>query len=139
MRLAGRACVLITAIACVLCAGCGSRPIRGEEGAPRAVVLCGTGQDEVSGSIARALNERGYDVLRKSTTLARSRSSMAVYDVRNHPERVDELTRLLHDDLGLPIEVLPFPRHATGGNAVVIWLGPDARPERWRPPPGTRR
>lgn len=108
-----------------LCAGCGSRPIRGEEGPPRAVVLAGAEQDAVSDRIARALNERGYDVLRKSTSIARAHSSMAIYDVRNHPERVDELTGLLHEDLGFPIEVLPFPRHATGGNAVVIWLGPD--------------
>jgi len=102
------------------------RPVRGEEGAPKAVILCAADQDQISDEIARALNAKGYDVLRKSTPLQRSHSSMAIYDMRSHPERLDDLTRTVTKDLALQLEVLPFQQHATGGNAVVIWLGPDA-------------
>jgi hypothetical protein len=111
----------------LLAAGCITRPMRGEEGAPRAVVLSRAEQDSVSSRLAQALHDRGYDVTRKSTTLRRAKSSMAIYDIRHHPERVDALARLVRDDLALPIEVLPFPQHATGGNAVVVWLGDDVR------------
>jgi len=120
------AALVLAAAGATALAGCGTRPVRGEEGAPKAVVLGAPDQDAATQSVARALNERGYDVLRKSTTIVRARSSMAVYDAHDHPERVDELTRLLHEDLAFPIDVLPFQQHATGGNAVVIWLGPDA-------------
>ena len=37
------------------------------------------------------------DVLRKSTTIARARSSAAVYDVHGQPERIDEITAVLRD------------------------------------------
>jgi hypothetical protein len=111
-------------------AGCQGRPIRGEEGPPKAVVLCAAGQDELSSRIARALNEKGYDVVRRSTPIARSRSSMAVYDVRGNPDRVEDLTRLFDEELAFPIEVLLFQQHATGGNAVVIWLAPGAAPAK---------
>jgi hypothetical protein len=39
---------------------------------------------------------------------------------------VEELTGLLRDELAVPVEVLPFPRHGTSGNSVVIWLGHEA-------------
>jgi hypothetical protein len=107
-------------------AACGSRPTRGEAGAPKAVVLSSTAKAAESERIAVALHERGYDVIRKSTTIVRDRSSAAVYGAHDTPERVDEITELLHDDLGLPIEILPFQQHATGGNFVVVWLGEDA-------------
>lgn len=106
-------------------AACGGRPLRGEEGAPKAVVLSTAGQDAVSQRIARALNDEGYDVVRKSTPIVRPRSTMSVYDARKQPERIVELTRLMRQELGVEIEVLPFQQHATGGNAVVIWLGED--------------
>jgi hypothetical protein len=106
-----------------LLAACGTRPLRGEAGAPRAVVLSTAAADAESDRIARALNDHGFDVVRKSTTIVRERSSAAVYAVRDNPDRVDDVTKILHDELGLPIDVLPFQQHATGGNAVVVWLG----------------
>src|ERR1043166_6741095 len=110
---------LLASLACL--AGCKSqRPLPGEEGAPKAVVLSLAREAARSEAIAKALNEKGYDVTRMSTLLPRAHSSMAIYDVHDPPERVDELTRLLHDDLAFPIDVFPFQQHATGGNAVVI-------------------
>jgi predicted CoA-binding protein len=111
--------------ALLLLAACGSRPPRGEEAAPKAVVLSTADRAHDSEVVARALHESGYDVLRKSTTIARARSTAAVYAVLEHPERVDEVTQLLAD-AGVAAEVLPFPSHATGGNMVVVWLGQDA-------------
>jgi hypothetical protein len=109
-------------------AACGSRPRPGEEGAPRAVVLSLAEQDELSAKVARALNGHGYEVVRRSTTIRRERSSASVYGVRVYPERPGEVERILRDEAGLTIEVLPFQQHATGGNAVVVWLGSDASP-----------
>jgi len=106
-----------------LLAACGTRPIRGEEGSPRAVVLSTAAADADSERIARALNDHGFAVVRKSTTIVRERSTAAVYGVRDFPDRVDNVARILHDELGLAIDVLPFQQHATGGNAVVVWLG----------------
>ena len=73
---------------------------------------------------ALALNEQGYDVVTKSTPLPRERSSMAIYDVHGRPERVTDIPAILTDAGIEPPEVLPFQQHATGGNAVVIWLAP---------------
>lgn len=115
-----------TAALLVLAAACGSRPKPGEEGAPRAVVLSLAEQDGLSGAVARALNDHGYEVIRRSTTIRRERSSASVYGVRLYPERPGEVERILRDEAGLTIEVLPFQQHATGGNAVVVWLGADA-------------
>jgi hypothetical protein len=108
-------------------AGCGSRPPQAERGPARAVVLSTAAADAQSERIARALNEHGYEVVRKSTTIVREKSAAAVYAVHDHPDRPDEVARILHDELGLTIEVLPFQQHATGGNAVVVWLGREAR------------
>jgi hypothetical protein len=116
--------LLLAAILPVL-AACGSRPMRGEEGAPRAVVLSTAAADAESQRIARAFNDHGYSVLRKSTTIVRDRSTAAVYGIHDFPDRVDEVAKILHDELGLAIDVLPFQQHATGGNAVVVWLGTD--------------
>ena len=123
MRTAG---LMLCAALPLALAACGSRPVRGEEGAPKAVVLAAPYQDEISIKIAQALNLRGYDVLRKSTSIRRAQSSLAIYDVRNHPERVEDMKLLFHTELSFPIDVMPFYQHATGGNAVVVWLGPDA-------------
>jgi hypothetical protein len=106
-------------------AGCMSRPRRGEEAAPKAIVLSTVERAHDSEVVARALHEEGFDVLRKSTTIERARSSAAVYAVLENPDRVDKITRLLAD-AGVAAEVLPFPAHATGGNMVVVWLGKDA-------------
>lgn len=114
-----------------LAAACNTaRPPRGEEGAPKAVVLCGEGAKERAETIARALNSSlDYDVLLKVTTIRRAKSSVAIYGLRDRPERLDELTELLHDlAIGAgtgpgEIELLPFQQHATGGNALVFWLG----------------
>jgi hypothetical protein len=106
-------------------ARCGSRPHRGEEAAPRAVVLSTAARSGESENLARALHEDGFDVLRKSTTIVRPRSSAAVYAVLDDPERVERVTRILAD-AGVAAEVLPFPAHAAGGNIVVVWLGEDA-------------
>jgi hypothetical protein len=113
--------------ATLLLAGCSSRPFRGEEGAPRAVVFSLPAQDRQSEILARALHDLGYDVLRKSTPIVRPKTSVAVYDVKGRPERVREVSKLV-EDLGMrPDEVvLPFQQHATGGNIVVAWLGEDA-------------
>jgi len=111
--------------ALLLLAACGSRPRRGEEAAPKAVVLSTTDRAQDSETVARVLHENGYEVLRKSTTIERARSTAAVYAVLENPERVDEIARLLAD-AGVAAEVLPFPSHATGGNMVVVWLGHDA-------------
>src|SRR5205823_4545008 len=110
-------------------AGCRSRPPRGEEGPPKAVVLSTAARAADSDMLARALHEDGYDVLRKSTTIERPRSSAAVYDVIDDPERPDRVRRLLAD-VGLLAEVLPFPYHQSGGNMVVVWLGADAPPKQ---------
>jgi|SRR6187455_2268044 len=106
-----------------LLAACGTRPIRGEEGSPRAVVLSTAAANAESERIARALNDHGFEVVRKSTTIVRERSTAAVYAARENPERVADVAQILHDELGLAIDVLPFQQHATGGNAVVVWLG----------------
>jgi len=111
--------------ALLLAAGCGSRPHRGEEAAPKAVVLSTAARSGESENLARALHEDGFDVMRKSTTIARPRSSAAVYAVLDDPERVERVTRILAD-AGVAAEVLPFPGHAAGGNIVVVWLGEDA-------------
>ena len=116
---------LFLPVAALFLAGCPTRPFRGEEGAPRAVILSLAAQDRESETLARALHERGYDVLRKSTTIARPTSSAAVYAVLEHEDRVDEVARLLAE-AGVAAEVLPFPYHAAGGNMVVVWLGEDA-------------
>jgi hypothetical protein len=116
---------LALALLLLLAAGCGSRPRRGEEAAPRAVVLSTVERDRDSEAVARALHEDGYDVLRKSTTIVRERSSAAVYAVLEDPERVERVAELLAE-AGVQAEVLPFPAHATGGNMVVVWLGRDA-------------
>lgn len=108
-------------------AACGTRPLRGEAGAPRAVVLSTAAADAKSARIAHALYDHGFDVVRKSTTLVRDRSTAAVYGAHDAPDRVLDVTRILHDELGLAIDVLPFQQHATGGNAVVVWLGADAK------------
>ncbi len=123
---------LALALALVLStAACNTtRPRRGEEGAPKAVVLCAPDGKERAETIARALNtSHGYDVLLKVTTIRRAKSSVAVYGLKDAPERLEEVAGLL-SDLGIgtatgpgSIEVLPFPQHATGGNAVVFWLG----------------
>jgi hypothetical protein len=112
-----------------------TRPRRGEEGAPKAVVLAAPDGKERAETIARALNTSlGYDVLLKVTTIRRARSSVAVYGLKDAPERLEEIVALLRD-LGIDTgtgpgstEVLPFPQHATGGNAVVVGLGADAAP-----------
>ena len=109
----------------VVLAACGSRPRPGEAGVPKAVVLSRTTRAADSETVARLLHDRGYDVLRKSTTIARPTSSAAVYAVLEHPDRVDEVTRLLAE-AGVTAEVLPFPYHASGGNMIVVWLGEDA-------------
>lgn len=109
-------------------AACGTRPYPGDEGPPRAVVLSLGEQDELSAKVAHALNAHGYEVLRRSTTIRRERSSASVYGVRTFPERPGEVERILRDEAGLTIEVLPFQQRATGGNAVVVWLGSDAMP-----------
>jgi len=106
-------------------AACGSRPRPGEALAPKAVVLSRTDRARDSEELARRLHEAGYDVLRKSTTIARPTSSAAVYAVLDHPDRVGEVAKLL-DEAGVKAEVLPFPYHASGGNFVVVWLGDDA-------------
>ena len=108
-----------------LLAACGTRPLRGEAGPPRAVVLSLASADAESERIARALNDHGFDVVRKSTTIVRDRSTAAVYGAHDFPDRVESVTQILHDELGLAIDVLPFQQHATGGNAVVVWLGTD--------------
>jgi hypothetical protein len=118
----------IAAILCLCAAACGTRPYPGEEGPPRAVVLSLAEQDELSATVAHALNAHGYEVLRRSTTIRRERSSASVYGVRAYPERPGEVERILRDEAGLTIEVLPFQQRATGGNAVVVWLGSDASP-----------
>ena len=115
----------IAVVALLVAAGCGSRPNRGEEAAPRAVVLSTADRARGSEAVARALHDDGYDVLRKSTTIARERSSAAVYAVLEAPERVEQVKRLL-TEAGVDAEILPFPHHATGGNMVVVWLGRDA-------------
>jgi hypothetical protein len=98
--------------------GCWSRP---------AVVFSLPSQDAASRVLAEALHARGYDVLRKSTDIPRARTSIAVYDVRRHMERVRDMAGLM-DELGWPRDaVLPFQQHATGGNAVVAWLGADVK------------
>jgi hypothetical protein len=102
---------------------CRGRPLPGEEGAPRAVVLACTARDVDAETLARSLADRGYDVVRKSTPIERRRSSAAVYDVRRRPERVTEIADLLREAGLADVEVLPFQQHATGGNAVVVWLG----------------
>ena len=117
-------CVLAAVL--FVAAGCGSRPLRGEEGAPRAVILSTASGDAQSAALTKALHDRGYDVLRKSTTIPRDKTSAAVYGVREHPERIDEVAGVMKD-VGLGFaEVLPFAQHATGGNIVVVWLGADA-------------
>jgi hypothetical protein len=123
MRLATITVVLFALVA----AGCGSRPFPGDEGPPRAVVLSLAEQDDLSAKVSRALNGHGYEVLRRSTTIRRERSSAAVYGVRSFPERPGEVERILRDEAGLAIEVLPFQQRASGGNAVVVWLGADAK------------
>jgi len=55
----------------------------------------------------------------------RDRSTAAVYGAHDFPDRAEDVARILHDELGLTIDVLPFQQHATGGNAVVVWLGND--------------
>ena len=117
----------IAALLALSAAACGSRPAPGEDGPPRAVVFSLAEQDELSQTVARALNDQGYDVLRRSTTIRRERSAAAVYGVRAHPERPGEVERVLRDEAGLTIDVLPFQQRATGGNAVVVWLGDDAK------------
>ena len=117
----------IAALLSLSAAACGSRPPPGEDGPPRAVVFSLAEQDELSQTVARSLNGHGYEVLRRSTTIRRERSSASVYGVRAHPERPGEVERILRDEAGLAIEVLPFQQRATGGNAVVVWLGDDAR------------
>jgi len=111
--------------ALLLLAGCWSRPRRGEEAAAKAVVFSTTDRAHDSEALARVLHDAGYDVLRKSTTIERARSSAAVYAVIEDPERVERVTQLLAD-AGVTAEVLPFASHATGGNMVVVWLGQDA-------------
>jgi hypothetical protein len=111
--------------ALLLLVGCGTRPLRGEAGAPKAVVFSTTGRAHDSEVVAKLLHDDGYDVLRKSTTIERDRSSAAVYAVIDDPGRVERITSLLAD-AGVAAEVLPFPSHATGGNMVVVWLGDDA-------------
>ncbi len=109
----------------ILAAGCGTRPWPGEELGPRAVVLSTSERAEDSERLAKALHDDGYDVLRKSTTIERPHSSVAVYAMRDDPSRVEEVARLLRET-GIEAEVLPFPGHSTGGNRVVVWLGKDA-------------
>jgi hypothetical protein len=124
MRLRSRFGLVVPLLVVVV--GCGSRPLRGEEGNPRAVILSTASLDAQSAALMSALSERGYDVSRKSTTIVRDKTSAAVYDVRKHPERVDEVSGVLKE-VGLGFaEVLPFMQHATGGNIVVVWLGTDA-------------
>ena len=120
----------ITAGLLLTLAACGSRPRPGEEGAPRAVVLSLAEQNDLSATVAHALNDHGYDVVRRSTTIRRERSSASVYGVRTYPERPGEVERILREEAGLAVEVLPFQQHATGGNAVVVWLGSDAKPAK---------
>lgn len=122
MRRAAAVLLLLTA------AACGSRPLPGEDGPPRAVVLSLADQDALSATVARALNGHGYEVIRRSTTIRRERSSASVYGVRANPDRPGEVERILREEAGVTIEVLPFQQHATGGNAVVVWLGADAKP-----------
>lgn len=109
-------------------AACGTRPPPGEDGPPRAVVLSLAEQNEISAKVAHALNDHGYEVVRRSTTIRREKSAASVYGVRTYPDRPGEVERILRDEAGLTIDVLPFQQRATGGNAVVVWLGADTTP-----------
>ena len=109
-------------------AACGTRPPRAQEGERRAVVLYPLELSDAGHAVARALEKVDYDVILKSTPIPRERSSVAVYGIRDNPSRVDEMKRLA-DDLGEGVEFLPFQQRATGGNAVVVWLGSGRAPD----------
>lgn len=114
-------CIPLLALALALGACRTTRPIRGEEGPLRAVVFCPPELREAGEAIARALEKRDFTATCKVTPLPRDRSAFAVYGLHDHPDRLDEMKRFA-DDLGGDVEFLPFQQHATGGNAVVVWL-----------------
>ena len=116
-------CILTLVLLVPALAACGTRPYRGEEGAPKAVVLCPPELRDAGQAVARGLQKSDYDVVLKVTAIPRERSALAVYGIHDNPDRLGAMKRFA-DDLGADVEFLPFQQHATGGNTVVIWLAP---------------